>query len=94
MQVNDIISGKFFGLVKVDISPPKDLYIPVLPDNSQKKLLFHLNYMEEKTFTSVELQLALKLGYEIKKIYSALEYKKYTSLMKDYVDFSKNKNTK
>ena len=23
--------------------------------------------MEEKTFTSVELQLALKLGYEIKK---------------------------
>ena len=65
LQVNDIISGKFFGLVKVDISPPKDLYIPVLPDNSQKKLLFHLNYMEEKTFTSVELQLALKLGYEI-----------------------------
>ena len=48
LQVNDIISGKFFGLVKVDISPPKDLYIPVLPDNSQKKLLFHLNYMEEK----------------------------------------------
>ena len=87
LQVNDIISGKFFGLVKVDISPPKDLYIPVLPDNSQKKLLFHLNYMEEKTFTSVELQLALKLGYEIKKIYSALEYKKYTGLMKDYVEF-------
>ena len=43
--------------------------------------------MEEKTFTSVELQLALKLGYEILKIYSALEYKKYRGLMKDYVDF-------
>ena len=41
--------------------------------------------MKEKTFSSVELQLALKMGYKI-KIHSALEYKKYKGLMKEYVE--------
>ena len=67
LKVEDISSGKFFGLAKVDITPPKDLHIPVLPDNSDGKLLFHLNEMKEKTFTSAELKLALKLGYKIDK---------------------------
>ena len=44
--------------------------------------------MNEKTFTSVELQYALKLGYKITKIHSALEYKKYQGLMKESVDVS------
>ena len=87
LKAEDIASGKFFGLAKVDITPPKDLYIPVLPDNSGGKLLFHLNEMKEKTFTSVELKLALSLGYKIDKIYSALQYRKHTGLMKDYVEF-------
>jgi hypothetical protein len=39
--VEDIASGKCFGLVKVDITPPTDLFVPVLPDNSNGKLLFH-----------------------------------------------------
>ena len=86
ITVDDIISGKFFGLAKVDITPPKNLYVPVLPDNSNGKLLFHLDNMTEKTFTSIELQYALKLGYKITNIHSALEYKKYQGLMKDYVE--------
>jgi hypothetical protein len=73
--------------VKVDISPPKGLYIPVLPDNSENKL-FRLSDMKEKTFTSVELQLALKLGYKVTKIYSAWEYQKCIGLVKDCVEFS------
>jgi len=70
---DDILSGKFFGIAKVDIEPPKNLYVPVLPDNSQGKLLFHLNEMKNKTLSSVELQLALQKGYKI-KTHSALEY--------------------
>ena len=35
-----ILEGKFFGVARVDITPPKDLYIPVLPDNSDKKYYF------------------------------------------------------
>ena len=52
----DILEGKFFGIAKVDITPPKKLYVPVLPDNSNGKLLFHLNPMKNKTFSSIELK--------------------------------------
>ena len=85
VTVDDIKSNKFIGLVKCDVVPPKDLYVPVLPDNSDGKLLFHLNPMYEKTWSSVELRLALKKGYKITKIHSAVKYKKYTGLMKEYV---------
>ena len=71
----------------MDISPPKNLLIPLLPDNSQNKLLFSLEDMVEKTFTSVELKLALSKGYKITKIYSARQYRKYTGLMNKYVEF-------
>jgi hypothetical protein len=82
---DDIQSGKFCGLVKVDITPPKNLYVPILPDNSNHKLLFHLNEMKEKTWASAELKVALDNGYTITKIHAALEYDKYTGLMKEYV---------
>ena len=83
---DDILKDKFFGVVKCDVIPPKKLYIPILPDNSDGKLLFHLNEMKNKTFSSVELKYALQHGYKI-KIHSALEFNKYTGLMKDYVEF-------
>ena len=67
ISVDDIYSGKFFGLAKVDIIPPKNLYIPLLPDRVNGKLLFHLKPMYEKTFTSVELKRALEMGYKITK---------------------------
>jgi G:T-mismatch repair DNA endonuclease (very short patch repair protein) len=31
---DDILSGKFFGVAKVDVVPPKHLYIPLLPDRT------------------------------------------------------------
>ena len=48
ITVDDILSNKFIGLVKCDVEPPKDLCVPVLPDNSDGKLLFHLHPMKEK----------------------------------------------
>ena len=59
--------------------------MPVLPDNTNGKLLFHLNRMFEKTWSSVELKLALEKGYVITKIHSAIAYKKFNGLMRDYV---------
>ena len=43
ITAEDILSDNFIGLVKCDIEPPKNLYVPVLPDNSNGKLLCHLN---------------------------------------------------
>jgi hypothetical protein len=83
----DILSGKFFGLVKCDITPPNDLYLPVLPRNENHKLLFSLDKIKAKTFASVELKRALEEGYKITKVYSALQYKRYNGLMKDYVAY-------
>ena len=80
------IQVSFFFLAKVDIIPPKNLYIPLLPDRVNGKLLFHLKPMYEKTFTSVELKRALEIGYKITKIHSALEYDKFNGLMKAYVE--------
>jgi hypothetical protein len=31
--ISEIISGEHFGLVKCDITPPTNLYVPVLPEN-------------------------------------------------------------
>ena len=55
-SVEDIRSGKFFGLAQVDITPPKDLDVPLLLDNSNGSLLFHLNELKQKTFPSIELK--------------------------------------
>jgi hypothetical protein len=40
-------------------------------------LLFHLNELKAKTFTSVELKKALELGYRITKIYRAIQYERH-----------------
>ena len=95
--IQRILNNDFIGLVSCDVEPPKDLYIPVLPDNTGGKLLFHLKPMYDKTFTSVELKKALEKGYTLTAIHSAAEYKRYTGLMKNYVqEFIKMKieNTK
>ena len=92
-----LLHEKFFGVAKVDITPPTDLYVPVLPENSDNKLLFHLNPMKSKTFASVELKVALQNGYKIDKLYSALNYDRYNGLMRKYVEFfleMKIKNSK
>ena len=47
----DILNDTFFGVVKCDVIPPKKLYIPILPDNEDGKLLFHLNEMKNKTYS-------------------------------------------
>ena len=92
--INKIKTGDFFGVAKVDITPPTDLYIPVLPDNSNGKLLFHLNPLTAKTYASVELKRALEKGYIITKIYSAYEYKRFDGLMKKKIcrQLLKNEN--
>ena len=41
--------------------------------------------MKQKTRTSIEIKEALKHGYKITKVYSALEFDRYTGLMKYYV---------
>ena len=38
----DILNGSFFDIAKVDVEPPRDLYVCVIPGKSHGKLLFHV----------------------------------------------------
>ena len=82
----EIKDGSFLGIVKCDVIPPKDLYLPVLPQTVGGKMLMHLNNMTD-TWCSNELRYALENGYIISKIHGAYKYKAYTGLMKEYVEY-------
>ena len=84
--VEEILDDSFIGVVKCDVIPPKNLYVPVLPESKDGKLLFHLNPMTG-TWCSVELKKAIELGYIISNIHSGFKYKVITGLMKKYVEY-------
>ena len=44
------------------LCPQKNLYLPVLPDNSTGKVLFHRNPIKGGTWASVELKKAIDKG--------------------------------
>ena len=84
--IKEILDESFIGVVKCDVTPPTNLYIPVLPENSKGKLLFHVNPMSG-TWCSVELKKAIEKGYKITKIHAGFKYKSMVGLMKKYVEF-------
>jgi hypothetical protein len=66
----------FFGIIMVDVLPPNHLYHPVLPtfDPVRNKCLFSLDPIERQRFCSVELKVAIDMGYVVTKIYRADRY--------------------
>ena len=74
--------ANFFGIICVDVTPPNNLYHPVLPTFNKKegKCLFSLDPIVKQCFTSVELSVAVRAGYCITKIYRADRYKAQGSL--------------
>jgi hypothetical protein len=78
-------NNDWVGFATVTVTPPPNLYIPVLPCRGEK-LTFDL---EPKTGTWVcdEITYALAMGYKIDKIHKAMIYDKVVvGLFKDYVD--------
>ena len=84
--VEEILNESFIGVVKCDVIPPKNLFVPVLPESKDGKLLFHLNPMSG-TWCSVELKKAIELGYIISNIHAGFKYKVINGLMKKYVEY-------
>lgn len=67
----------FFGIITVDITPPKDLYHPLIQgyDVKKKKVIGSLDLIVKQTITSAILHEAMKYGYKVTKIYRADRYK-------------------
>ena len=74
-----------FGFVECDIECPKDLYLPVLPEKKEGKLVFDLEDKIKAVYTSIELNEAVKMGYKITKVYQALKFEKDNNIFKSYV---------
>jgi hypothetical protein len=78
-------TNRVFGYYDVDVTCPKDLLIPVLPEVKDGKLIFDLIDKKNEVYTNIELHKAISLGYKITKIHSVLEFKKDRDMFKTYV---------
>jgi hypothetical protein len=74
----------FFGFLKVEVTAPKDLIIPLLPLKFQGKTIFPTGKWVG-TYFSEELKAVLKYGYKFKFI-SGIEYEKTYNLFDTYVN--------
>lgn len=71
----------FFGFICVDVTPPSNLYHPVLMtfDKEKFKCVHSLLPLTKETFTSVELNRAIDMGYVVTKVYRADRYNRAAS---------------
>lgn len=75
----------YFGFADVDIVPPKDLYIPVLPARVDKKLMFHCR-PQRGCWTTVELKKAVERGYVIERVHWVMHFSESSdTLFRNYV---------
>jgi hypothetical protein len=74
-----------FGMIKATVTPPKDLYHPVLPQKRDGKLMFTLE-RQTGTWTTHELYKAIQKGYRVERIYEAWHFPTVsTDLFRDYI---------
>ena len=95
-EINDTDISKYFGFVRCDITPPKDLHIPLLGGkqvvNGETKFCFGLNEMKDVVYSTEELKKAVSIGYVIDKVYEVFHFKKSKGLFKSYIrSFMKGK---
>jgi hypothetical protein len=77
---------QLFGVMKCRVTPPTNLYFPVLPERNEKakKVMFHLKPMIG-TWTSMELQKAVSVGYVIEEVYEQHHFpRRSNELFKEY----------
>jgi hypothetical protein len=69
--------NSFFGIITVDVTPPRNLYHPLIQDYDKEKMrvIGTLEPIKEITLPSVILKEAIKYGYIVTKIYRADRYK-------------------
>lgn len=75
----------YFGFISCLIRPPVDLYIPYLPSREFGKLVFDLNE-HDGVWTTMEIEYACSLGYQILAIHEILHFKQQShTLFTSYI---------
>lgn len=76
---------EYFGFIKCAIIPPKDMRIPLLPERCNGKLQFNLK-PKIGCWTTVEVEKAVQVGYEITHVYEILHFEeKSNDLFQGYI---------
>ncbi len=90
---------QFFGIICVDLLPPRDLYHPLIQgyDAKRGKVIGTLEPIIKETITSAHLHEAIKVGYKVTKIYRADRYRSAESIYRNgllgHLYVSKMKNS-
>jgi hypothetical protein len=66
-----LLDDKRFSFLIADITPPKDLLVPVLPEKVNGKLKFHLEPLKKYAVFSPLLRLAREKNYKVTRLYGA-----------------------
>jgi len=75
-----------FGIIECDVSCPDDLLHPVLSTHENGKLVSSLHSKQKECFTSVELQQAVALGYQVTRVSRIDHYEKSNTVFKSYIE--------
>jgi len=77
---------KYFGVIFCKVKPPKDLAFPVLPSKHEGKLKFTL-HEQEGTWSTIEIDKAIDMGYELLEIYEIRHWKQRNkNVFAPYID--------
>lgn len=89
---------KSFAFIECDVKVPKNLINAVLPRREEKTnaLKWDLSDLTKQVYNTTDLQRAVKLGYEVIKVHSALIYPEKDNVFEKYVRdaFELKKNSK
>jgi hypothetical protein len=76
----------YYGFVKCRVTPPQDLYLPVLPRRVNGKLVFDLTPCTG-TWTTIEVLKAVEKGYVVDEIFEIVHFPNQTdTLFRSYVN--------
>jgi hypothetical protein len=82
-----LVDDDFFGIVCASLTPPTNLFHPVLVtwDDEAQKCTGSLNPIKYGVFTSVEFKKALQKGYRLDKLHRLDKYRKAPGLWNDFI---------
>lgn len=64
----------FLHIVWVNLVPPQDLYMPIVPERRDMKTMFTLDAKINYACCTPELELCLKKGYEVSKVHLVMRF--------------------
>ena len=86
-SLQEIMDPEFFGIVCASVSPPRDLFHPVLVtwDAEEEKCVGTLEPIKFGVFTTVEFQKALQKGYRLDRLHRLDRYNRAPGLWNDFI---------